>query len=104
MVKALCGLVCRKPLNRRFIVVEGVYLHSGELAPLADIYRLKEKYKCVCSPPAHLQIGGPAGAREALATARLLPLLAHSIQCPFVACFLSSRSRRHDLLMWRTLC
>ncbi|BDA47055.1 Serine palmitoyltransferase 1 [Coccomyxa sp. Obi] len=35
----------RKPLNRRFIVVEGIYLHSGDLAPLADIYRLKEKYK-----------------------------------------------------------
>ncbi|KAK9918935.1 hypothetical protein WJX75_008173 [Coccomyxa subellipsoidea] len=35
----------RKPLNRRFIVVEGIYMHSGDLAPLADIYRLKENYK-----------------------------------------------------------
>ncbi len=39
--------LCRKPLNRRFIVVEGIYLHSGELAPLADIFRLKEQYKWV---------------------------------------------------------
>lgn len=36
----------RKPLNRRFIVVEGIYAHTGELAPLADIYALKQKYKC----------------------------------------------------------
>lgn len=27
-------------------MVEGIYMHSGDLSPLADIYRLKEKYKC----------------------------------------------------------
>ena len=37
--------VCRKPLNRRFIVVEGIYAHSGHLAPLDEIYKLKERYK-----------------------------------------------------------
>lgn len=36
----------RKPLNRRFIVVEGIYAHTGDLAPLADIFKLKEQYKC----------------------------------------------------------
>lgn len=40
----------RKPLNRRFIVVEGIYMHSGDLAPLADIYRLKENYKWAPTP------------------------------------------------------
>ena len=40
----------RKPLNRRFIVVEGIYAHTGELAPLADIYALKQKYKCGAPP------------------------------------------------------
>ena len=27
-------LCCRKPLNRRFIVVEGIYANTGDLAPL----------------------------------------------------------------------
>ena len=36
---------CRKPLNRRFIVVEAVYKALGDLAPLAAIARLKHKYK-----------------------------------------------------------
>lgn len=35
----------RKPLNRRFIVVEGIYRALGDLAPLADIARLKHKYR-----------------------------------------------------------
>ncbi|EIE21834.1 PLP-dependent transferase, partial [Coccomyxa subellipsoidea C-169] len=43
--RVLKEIDAEKPLNRRFIVVEGIYLHSGDLAPLADIYRLKEKYK-----------------------------------------------------------
>ncbi|KAH7423465.1 hypothetical protein KP509_12G057100 [Ceratopteris richardii] len=36
----------RKPkaLNRRFIVVEAIYQNSGEMAPLLDLIRLKEKY------------------------------------------------------------
>eukprot|EP00249_Psilotum_nudum_P020305 c27645_g1_i1 orf=282-1718(-) len=35
----------RKALNRRFIVVEAVYQNSGQMAPLDDVIRLKEKYK-----------------------------------------------------------
>lgn len=35
----------RKPLNRRFIVVEGIYHSRGDVAPLKEIFRLKEKYK-----------------------------------------------------------
>lgn len=34
-----------RPLYRRFVVVEGVYANSGEVAPLAQIAVLKEKYK-----------------------------------------------------------
>jgi hypothetical protein len=32
---------CRKPLNRRFIVVEGLYANSGDLAPLDQLMPLK---------------------------------------------------------------
>ena len=35
----------KKPLNRRFIVVEGIYHDCGDVAPLDEIYRLKCKYK-----------------------------------------------------------
>jgi serine palmitoyltransferase len=35
----------KRPLNRRFIAVEGIYANYGDLAPLADIIKLKEKYK-----------------------------------------------------------
>ena len=35
----------RKPLNRRFIVVEGIYANFGDLAPLDAIAKLKKKYK-----------------------------------------------------------
>eukprot|EP00890_Picochlorum_soloecismus_P000370 jgi/Picsp_1/1333/NSC_04813-R1_serine palmitoyltransferase 1-like len=34
-----------KPLNRRFIVVEGIYQNTGEIAPLKEIVRIKNKYK-----------------------------------------------------------
>jgi serine palmitoyltransferase len=34
-----------RPLNRRFVVVEGVYANTGEVAPLAEIAELKNKYK-----------------------------------------------------------
>eukprot|EP01025_Chloroclados_australasicus_P008250 TRINITY_DN1287_c0_g3_i1.p1 TRINITY_DN1287_c0_g3~~TRINITY_DN1287_c0_g3_i1.p1 ORF type:complete len:563 (-),score=76.62 TRINITY_DN1287_c0_g3_i1:326-1945(-) len=35
----------RKPLNRRFIVVEGIYFHRGDLCPLKEVLRIKDKYK-----------------------------------------------------------
>jgi len=34
----------RRPLNRRFIVIEGVYLNYGDIAPLPKIVELKHKY------------------------------------------------------------
>ena len=33
---------CSKPLNRRFIVVEGIYANYGDVAPLDRIKELKE--------------------------------------------------------------
>jgi hypothetical protein len=36
---------CRAPLCRKMIVVEGVYANSGDVAPLQQLYRLKEAYK-----------------------------------------------------------
>lgn len=35
----------RAPLCRKMIVVEGVYANSGDVAPLQQLYRLKEAYK-----------------------------------------------------------
>lgn len=35
----------RKPLNRRFIVVEGIYANTGDLAPLDRLRELKEHYR-----------------------------------------------------------
>ena len=35
----------KKPLNRRFILVEGIYHTSGDVAPLDEVYRLKCTYK-----------------------------------------------------------
>jgi len=43
--RGVIGDALRKPLNRRFIAVEGIYQYSGDLAPLDEIYRLKDKYK-----------------------------------------------------------
>lgn len=34
---------CRRPLNRRYIVVEGIYANTGDVAPLAAIAKLKYK-------------------------------------------------------------
>jgi 7-keto-8-aminopelargonate synthetase-like enzyme len=39
------AVVCRAPLCRKMIVVEGVYANSGDVAPLQQLYRLKEAYK-----------------------------------------------------------
>ena len=36
-------------MNRRFIVVEGIYAGLGDLAPLDKICELKKKYKYRCS-------------------------------------------------------
>lgn len=33
------------PLNRRYIILESIYLHTGDIAPLAEIIRLKHEYK-----------------------------------------------------------
>ena len=33
------------PLNRRYLILESIYLHTGDIAPLADIIRLKHQYK-----------------------------------------------------------
>ena len=35
----------RKPLNRRFVVVEGVYHHTGDVAELKRIVEIKNRYK-----------------------------------------------------------
>lgn len=35
----------RKALNRRYIVVEAIYQNSGQMAPLPDLIRFKEKFK-----------------------------------------------------------
>eukprot|EP00884_Botryococcus_braunii_P003700 jgi/Botrbrau1/13330/Bobra.0334s0007.1 len=35
----------KKPLNRRFIVVEGLYQRWGDVAPLQEIFVLKKQYK-----------------------------------------------------------
>ncbi|KAJ3055056.1 serine palmitoyltransferase component [Rhizophlyctis rosea] len=35
----------KKLLNRRFIVVEGLYLNHGDICPLPELIALKEKYK-----------------------------------------------------------
>lgn len=35
----------RRPLTRRWIIVEGIYANYGDIAPLDAIYQLKEKYK-----------------------------------------------------------
>ena len=42
----LCAqLFCRRPLNRRIVIVEGIYASNGDLSPLDKVYELKEKYK-----------------------------------------------------------
>lgn len=35
----------RAPLCRKMIVVEGVFANSGDVAPLQQLYRLKEAYR-----------------------------------------------------------
>lgn len=38
-------LLSRRPLTRRFIIVEGIYANYGDMAPLDRIHVIKEKYK-----------------------------------------------------------
>ena len=45
-------------LNRRFIVVEGIYANTGDVAPLKAIAALKHKWVCtlpesIASPSIH---------------------------------------------------
>lgn len=35
----------KKPVTRRFMVVEGIYTNSGDIAPLPQLIELKKKYK-----------------------------------------------------------
>ncbi|KAF5837723.1 pyridoxal phosphate-dependent transferase [Dunaliella salina] len=35
----------KRPLNRRIVIVEGIYASNGNLSPLDKMYELKEKYK-----------------------------------------------------------
>ena len=35
----------KKKLTRRFIVIEGLYMNSGDLPPLPEIVALKHEYK-----------------------------------------------------------
>ncbi|CAD7696398.1 unnamed protein product [Ostreobium quekettii] len=53
----------RKPLNRRFIVVEAIYHNTGELAPLDAIHALAAKHKYRLAVDESLAIGvlGPKG-------------------------------------------
>lgn len=41
----LTKLNCRLRLNRRFIVVEGISQNLGDIAPLDQIFKLKERFK-----------------------------------------------------------
>ena len=53
----------RRPLNRRFVVVEGVYANTGDVAPLARIAELKErfKYRLIVDESMGLGVLGGAG-------------------------------------------
>lgn len=42
----------RRPLNRRFILVEGIYANTGEVAPLDKIMPLKQVGAAVVGPRA----------------------------------------------------
>lgn len=46
----LCCALCSKPLNRRYLVVEGIYANTGDVAPLLQIAALKHKCACLFHP------------------------------------------------------
>ncbi|RMZ53755.1 hypothetical protein APUTEX25_003894 [Auxenochlorella protothecoides] len=54
----------RKPLNRRFIVVEGIYASLGDMAPLKELMALKEqkfKYRLIVDESLSLGVLGQHG-------------------------------------------
>lgn len=64
----------RRPLNRRFVVVEGVYANTGEVAPLAAIANVKERHRwrLIVDESHALGVLGPGG-RGAAEAAGLAP-------------------------------
>lgn len=52
-----------KPLNRRFLIVEGIYANYGDVCLLDQVYDLKEKYKfrLVVDESHSLGVMGPTG-------------------------------------------
>lgn len=38
-------LAAKRPLTRRFILVEGIYAHLGDLCPLDKVFALKQRYQ-----------------------------------------------------------
>jgi serine palmitoyltransferase len=53
-----------KALSRKFIVVEGIYLNYGDVAPLPELVRLKKEFKYRLIVDEHLSFGvlGKRGA------------------------------------------
>ena len=54
----------KKPLSRRFIVAEGLYVNTGDICPLPQIIELKKKYKYRLILEESMSFGvlGPRGA------------------------------------------
>ena len=63
-----------RPLNRRFVLVEGVYANTGEVAPLAQIAELKNnfKYRLIVDDSVGMGVLGASG-RGASEEAGLAP-------------------------------
>mmetsp|Transcript_5160 Transcript_5160/g.12599 ORF Transcript_5160/g.12599 Transcript_5160/m.12599 type:complete len:493 (+) Transcript_5160:89-1567(+) len=52
-----------KKLNRKYVVVEGIYANTGDIAPLDEIFRAKEdhKYRLIVDESYSLGVLGPTG-------------------------------------------
>jgi serine palmitoyltransferase len=101
----------RRPLNRRFIVVEGIYANTGDLAPLAAIRELKRKYKYRLVVDESLALGvlgdkGRGAAEHAgyepqeaeIVGASLGEIFEFKASChPFCSASRGSRKPTHDL-------
>jgi serine palmitoyltransferase len=63
-----------RPLNRRFVIVEGIYANTGDVAPLAAVRQLKDRfrYRLVVDESVSLGVLG-RGGRGAAAAAGLAP-------------------------------